>query len=51
MTQGMVNFIFMQCTLIISASNILLNYISQFSEETYCFSDDLCVFKQPRSVI
>ena len=27
------------------------NYVSQFTMETYCFADGLCLFKQPQSVI
>ena len=29
----------------------LVNYVSQFTVETYCFADGRCLFKQPQSVI
>ena len=29
----------------------VLNYVSQFTVETYCFADGRCLFKQPQSVI
>ena len=28
-----------------------INYVSQFTVETYCFADGRCLFKQPQSVI
>ena len=29
----------------------LINYVSQFTVETYCFADGRCLFKQPQSVV
>ena len=34
-----------------SLRNWLINYVSQFTVETYCFADSRCLFKQPQSVI
>ena len=28
-----------------------LNFVSQFTVETYCFADGRCLFKQPQSVL
>ena len=30
---------------------VSVNYVSQFTVETYCFADGRCLFKQPQSVI
>ena len=31
--------------------SLFIYYVSQFTMETYCFADSLCLFKQPQSVI
>ena len=30
---------------------LIVDYVSQFTVETYCFADGRCLFKQPQSVI